>query len=130
MPKDERFVDYDGRPVVLRGEVWQDHICPLHPEVCRELGIEGYMTRTYKNKFGSPDDKNGRSNHIDGNADDSSGYIPRGKGGSNVGYIDGHVDWRAQNELGQKEYPSVGNNQPGRRQFYYTKSGNANRYYW
>src|SRR5215212_3836316 len=23
---------------------------PLHPEVCRELGIEGYMTRTYKNR--------------------------------------------------------------------------------
>jgi prepilin-type N-terminal cleavage/methylation domain-containing protein/prepilin-type processing-associated H-X9-DG protein len=88
------------------------------------------MTRTYLNKFGSPDNKNGRSNHIDGNADDSTGYIPRGKGGSNVGYIDGHVDWRTQNELGQKEYPAVGNNQPGRRQFYYTKGGSANRYYW
>ena len=23
---------------------------PLHPEVCRELAIEGYMTRTYKNR--------------------------------------------------------------------------------
>src|SRR3954454_19148149 len=23
---------------------------PLHPEVCRELGIEGYMTRAYKNR--------------------------------------------------------------------------------
>src|SRR6476659_1413486 len=23
---------------------------PLHPDVCRELGIEGYMTRAYKNR--------------------------------------------------------------------------------
>src|SRR5215213_8003112 len=23
---------------------------PLHPEVCRELGIQGYLTRTYKNR--------------------------------------------------------------------------------
>jgi len=23
---------------------------PLHPEICRELGIEGYMTRTYKSR--------------------------------------------------------------------------------
>src|SRR5689334_21972980 len=23
---------------------------PLHPEVCRQLGIEGYMSRSYKNR--------------------------------------------------------------------------------
>jgi hypothetical protein len=35
--RDQRFVDYEGRPVILRGEVWQDHNCPLHPEVCNNL---------------------------------------------------------------------------------------------
>jgi prepilin-type N-terminal cleavage/methylation domain-containing protein/prepilin-type processing-associated H-X9-DG protein len=83
------------------------------------------MTRSYNNSFGSPDDKQARSNHIDGLASDSTGYMPRGKGGGNVGYIDGHVDWHQQNEMGQKEIPGV-NNQPGRRQFYY----GANRWYW
>jgi prepilin-type N-terminal cleavage/methylation domain-containing protein/prepilin-type processing-associated H-X9-DG protein len=85
------------------------------------------LTRSYNNQFGSPDDKNGRSNHIAGNADDSSGYMPSGKGGANVGYIDGHVEWKAQLDLGQK---TTATQLPGRRQFYYSKGGATNRYYW
>jgi prepilin-type N-terminal cleavage/methylation domain-containing protein/prepilin-type processing-associated H-X9-DG protein len=81
------------------------------------------LTRSYNNNFGSPDEKQARSNHIDGLANDSTGYMPRGKGGANVGYIDGHVDWHQQNEMGQTPTPT----QPaGRRQFYWT----SNRWYW
>jgi prepilin-type N-terminal cleavage/methylation domain-containing protein/prepilin-type processing-associated H-X9-DG protein len=81
------------------------------------------LTRSYNNSFGAPDDKQARSNHIDGTASDSTGYMPRGKGGANVGYIDGHVEWHQQNEMGQRETPT----QPaGRRQFYY----GSNRWYW
>ena len=81
------------------------------------------LTRSYKNNFGSPDEKQARSNHIDGNASDSTGYMPRGKGGGNVGYIDGHVDWHQQNEMGQTPTPTQA---AGRRQFYY----GDNRWYW
>jgi prepilin-type N-terminal cleavage/methylation domain-containing protein/prepilin-type processing-associated H-X9-DG protein len=42
------------------------------------------------------------SNHIAA-GENVPGYMPRGnKGGSNVGYIDGHVEWIPQDELGQK----------------------------
>ena len=33
------------------------------------------------------------SNHVVGS--DPTGYMPTGKGGANVGFIDGHVEWRA-----------------------------------
>jgi prepilin-type N-terminal cleavage/methylation domain-containing protein/prepilin-type processing-associated H-X9-DG protein len=52
------------------------------------------------------------SNHVVGN--DPTGYMPPGKGGANVGFIDGHVEWKPQQELGQRGTPT----QPsGRRQF-------------
>jgi len=78
------------------------------------------LTRSYKNNFGAPDAKQARSNHIDGSASDAgTGIMPKGKGGGNVGYIDGHVEWRQQNEMGQTAFP-------GKRQFYY----GDNRWYW
>jgi prepilin-type N-terminal cleavage/methylation domain-containing protein/prepilin-type processing-associated H-X9-DG protein len=60
------------------------------------------------------------SNHCVGKDDGSmnpagAGYMPKGKGGSNIGYVDGHVEWKQQNELGQpatKSHPT-----PGFRQF-------------
>jgi prepilin-type N-terminal cleavage/methylation domain-containing protein/prepilin-type processing-associated H-X9-DG protein len=72
-------------------------------------------TRSYQNNLAP-------SNHVMGN--DSTGYIPNGKGGANTGFIDGHVEWRGQRQLGQK--PATG--QPeGRRQFYL---GGPTRYYF
>jgi prepilin-type N-terminal cleavage/methylation domain-containing protein/prepilin-type processing-associated H-X9-DG protein len=64
------------------------------------------------------------SNHVLGN--DPTGYMPAGKGGGNVGYIDGHVEWKQQQDLGQKMDPSIGNTQSGRRQF----SSSDTRFYF
>jgi prepilin-type processing-associated H-X9-DG protein len=47
--------------------------------------------------------------------------MPQGKGGANVGYIDGHVEWRAQNDLGQTDSAYK-----GKRQMYLGSS----RYYF
>jgi prepilin-type N-terminal cleavage/methylation domain-containing protein/prepilin-type processing-associated H-X9-DG protein len=63
------------------------------------------------------------SNHIFGRDDANPGFMPRGKGGTNVGYIDGHVDWVPQADMGQK----YGANK-NRRQFF-AKDTNA-RYYF
>ena len=81
------------------------------------------LTRSYQNSFGAPGSSTARSNHIDATAGDSTGYMPRGKGGSNVGFLDGHVEWRQQNELGQRSHAGQA---PGRRQFYQGQ----NRWYW
>jgi prepilin-type processing-associated H-X9-DG protein len=84
------------------------------------------MTRSYNNNFGAPDDKQARSNHIDGSASDAgTGIMPKGKGGANVGYIDGHVEWHQQNEMGQT-HPNAAGDNIGKRQFYY----GSNRWYW
>jgi prepilin-type processing-associated H-X9-DG protein len=72
-------------------------------------------TRSYQNNLAP-------SNHVTGN--DSTGFIPNGKGGSNTGFIDGHVEWRAQPDLGQKPTPTQAN---GRRQFFL---GGPTRYYF
>ena len=50
-------------------------------------------TRTWKNDLNP-------SNHVRGTT--STGLMPKGRGGANVGYIDGHAEWRAQDLLGQK----------------------------
>jgi prepilin-type processing-associated H-X9-DG protein len=57
--------------------------------------------------------------------------MPRGFGGANVGYVDGHVDWHVQTTMGQTHpgvpQPSAGitspansgaNFKPGYRQLY------------
>jgi prepilin-type N-terminal cleavage/methylation domain-containing protein/prepilin-type processing-associated H-X9-DG protein len=59
------------------------------------------------------------SNHCVGS--DPTGFMPQGKGGANVGYIDGHVEWHAQNDLGQTD-PAY----KGKRQMYLGSS----RYYF
>lgn len=44
------------------------------------------------------------SNHVIGRDDVPGrvGYMPKGKGGTNVGFLDGHVEWVPQNAMGQK----------------------------
>jgi len=73
------------------------------------------------------------SNHVVGKDDGSwgapAGYMPNGKGGANVGFIDGHVEWKQQRELGQQENPAFGTTQSGRRNMY-IGSGNPYTRYW
>ena len=74
------------------------------------------MARSYQNVLAP-------SNHLIG--DDSTGYLPPESkgGGSNVGFIDGHVEWKGYSDLGQKPSATT----PGsRRQFYL----GSNRYYF
>jgi prepilin-type processing-associated H-X9-DG protein len=68
--------------------------------------------RSYQNQLAP-------SNHLHG--DDSTGYLPRGTGGANIGFLDSHVEWKPQNSLGQE---STG----GRRNFYGTSD--TVRYYF
>jgi prepilin-type N-terminal cleavage/methylation domain-containing protein/prepilin-type processing-associated H-X9-DG protein len=77
------------------------------------------MTRSFGNNLFE-------SNHVYGT--DSTGYISsNGNGGANVAYVDGHVEWKVQSEIGQD--PSVTpTQQPGRREFYH-KSDSV-RYYF
>jgi prepilin-type N-terminal cleavage/methylation domain-containing protein/prepilin-type processing-associated H-X9-DG protein len=86
-------------------------------------------TRSYQNLVGSIGGGtvlgSVQSNHVT-NASDPTGYLPRGKGGSNAGYLDGHVEWHAQNEMGQ--VPVSPTDKPGRRQMYDTTY--ITRYYW
>jgi prepilin-type N-terminal cleavage/methylation domain-containing protein/prepilin-type processing-associated H-X9-DG protein len=84
------------------------------------------MTRSYTDNFGAPDDKQARSNHIMGDiTDKGTGIMPSGKGGGNVGYIDGHVDWNDQGSMGQRMA-----GQERKRQFYFNAGGGTTRYYW
>jgi len=53
---------------------------------------------------------NSTSNHVVGK-EPVPAFIPRGKGGGNLGFLDGHVEWKPQEQLGQQ-------NTPGMRQFY------------
>ena len=69
-------------------------------------------TRSYNNELNP-------SNHCSGQ--DPTGFMPRGKGGANIGYIDGHVDWKSQNDMGQ-----IDPNYKGKRQMYRGTS----RYYF
>jgi prepilin-type N-terminal cleavage/methylation domain-containing protein/prepilin-type processing-associated H-X9-DG protein len=70
------------------------------------------IVRSYQNELNP-------SNHVNGQ--DPTGFMPQGKGGANVGYIDGHVEWRAQNDLGQTDSAYK-----GKRQMYLGSS----RYYF
>jgi prepilin-type N-terminal cleavage/methylation domain-containing protein/prepilin-type processing-associated H-X9-DG protein len=69
-------------------------------------------SRSYQNQLAP-------SNHIRGQ--DPSGYLPNGNGGGNIGYIDGHVEWKPQNSMGQE-------NTNGRRNFYHATD--TVRYYF
>ncbi len=42
------------------------------------------------------------SNHIADSSNNTAAFMHSGGGGSNVGYTDGHVEWRQQDDLGQE----------------------------
>lgn len=78
------------------------------------------LTRSYASVL----NRSGGANHIVGT--DANGCLPVGTGGSNVGYMDGHVEWHTQNEMGQAH-----SNPANLRQFYfYDPSGPICRIYW
>jgi len=52
------------------------------------------------------------SNHVRGN--DPTGYMPQGNGGGNTAFLDGHVEWRGQQQMGQQ---ATATQAQGRRQF-------------
>jgi len=67
------------------------------------------------------------SNHLTGNTNSNPGYLPSGsKGGVNVAYTDGHVEWHSQDMMGQQP---TGTQAPGRRQIY-GKGPIANTWYF
>jgi len=74
--------------------------------------IAADTTRSWQNELNP-------SNHVFGQ--DPTGYMPKGKGGANTGFIDGHVEWKSQNEVGQKDTG-------GRRNFY--RVADTVRYYF
>jgi prepilin-type N-terminal cleavage/methylation domain-containing protein/prepilin-type processing-associated H-X9-DG protein len=67
--------------------------------------IAADMTRSHNNDLAP-------SNHVVGN--DPTGYMPPGKGGGNTAFIDGHVEWRGQQQMGQA---ATAGQPQGRRQF-------------
>ena len=46
-------------------------------------------------------DDGDRANHIEASAPEGGTVMPEGNGGSNTGFVDGHVEWRTQDEMGQ-----------------------------
>ena len=63
------------------------------------------------------------ANHVAGE-EAPTDFMPRGKGGANVGYMDGHVDWVPQNELGQDHGVNRG------RRIYVQGAGTFYKYYF
>ena len=82
--------------------------------------IAADLTRSYNNSFARSDGLKG-ANHIEG--EDPGGIMPGGNGGGNIGFIDGHVEWRSQNNMGQRSDFAAS---PGQRQFFI----GSTRIYW
>lgn len=68
------------------------------------------LTYAFQGNFVLPGDTRSRANHLDATAANGD-LIPGDPGGSNVGFIDGHVEWRKANELGQTQNPHEGKRQ-------------------
>lgn len=80
------------------------------------------LTRSIGNNLTS----GGGSNHVVANDSNPTGYMPNGSGGANVGYMDGHVEWHPQSQMGQsRPYAEF-------RQFYYYDPTLQiyDRFYW
>ena len=82
------------------------------PVVPSKLGQKAFYkvlvadtTRSYGNELNP-------SNHVIGKDDGTwgaaAGYMPPGKGGGNTGFIDGHVEWKAQSAMGQTDGTHLG----------------------
>ena len=67
-------------------------------DFARAWAAEGFDIRIGNGEYGYP-------NHLlVGHSDKAipiHGFMPDGAGGANVGYLDGHVDWKSQSEMGQ-----------------------------
>ena len=94
--------------------------------VPRRLGEQAFYsvlvedtTRSYQNYLSN----NSGSNHVRG-GQDPTGVMPVGTGGTNVGFIDGHVEWNRQDSMGQKAPATL-----HKRQMYDAASMGI-RYYW
>ena len=88
-----------------------------YDEVASDLtyAVNGKFRNAGFGKFGS------RANHLQAEA--SNGDLLLGDpGGSNVGYIDGHVAWRKADVMGQSESPHA-----GKRQIF---DSSSNKRYW
>jgi prepilin-type N-terminal cleavage/methylation domain-containing protein/prepilin-type processing-associated H-X9-DG protein len=77
-----------------------------------KLGRKAFYPVLVADLTRSKDNNLAPSNHVVG--EDPTGYMPPGKGGANTGYIDGHVEWHNQQDLGQRATPTQA---AGRRQF-------------
>jgi len=77
------------------------------------------LTYAYNGVFDSGDGRS-RANHLDA-ATASGQRLPTDPGGSNVGFIDGHVEWRKANKLGQTDSSHEGKRQvtDSTRQYWY-----------
>ena len=64
------------------------------------------LTYAFNNSFvfGRP---GSRANHLDASASDGNRLFAE-QGGSNVGFIDGHVEWRRSIDMGQQQAPYTG----------------------
>ena len=94
---------------------WEEVIAGLQPGqsiIPTKLGRKAFYQVLVADLTRSKGNDLAPSNHVVGK--DPTGYMPPGKGGANVGFIDGHVEWKGQQDLGQRATPT----QPaGRRQF-------------
>lgn len=75
----------------------------FYDEVASDLtyAVRGKFLDAGYGKVGS------RANHIEAEAPNGD-LMPTDPGGANVGFIDGHVEWRKANEMGQTTSPHVG----------------------
>jgi prepilin-type N-terminal cleavage/methylation domain-containing protein/prepilin-type processing-associated H-X9-DG protein len=70
-------------------------------------------------------------NHISSPRELRTGFMPRGTGGMNVGYLDGSAEWRQQGELGQKPPTTLTDSgYESRYRWFENKSGGATFRYW
>lgn len=80
------------------------------------------LTYTWQGYFNTPGSKGDRGNHIDATISNGD-FIPSDPGGGNIGFIDGRVEWRKANDMGQTLSPYT-----GRRQV--NVAGSGGKQYW
>ena len=68
------------------------------------------LTYTYQGKFSGTGAPGSRANHLEA-VDGNGELLPSDPGGANIGFIDGHVEWRKANEMGQTASPHTGKRQ-------------------
>ena len=67
-------------------------------DICYSDGDDETNVDTFSYRQSRPETK---LNHIDKAVAPSPGFIPKGRGGINVGYLDGSARWKDQGQLGQ-----------------------------